>query len=402
MSAFYIQAKDQRSRARAGILKTSHGEVETPAFVVVGTHAEVRCLKASDLKDTGTRVLIANTYHLWQSLGEKLADYEGLHKNMGWDGAIMTDSGGFQVFSLGFAREHGVGKIASIFPDEEKNFEAKSRIRKDKNLVKIEDDGVFFQNEKNKESFLGPRESIAIQEKLGADIIFGFDECTSPLNDYEYTKSALARTHRWEKECLEVKKRKDQLLFGIVQGGEYEDLRRESAKYIGGLPFDGFAIGGSLGKTREDMLNVLDWTNPLLPEEKPRHLLGIGKIEDIFQGVERGVDSFDCVIPTREARHGGLWTLAGRLDIKKGLWAKNSEPIDSECPCLACSSLIKKGELYRLFKAKAPEAARLATIHNVFFFNNLMTKIREAINNKNFEDLKRRVFSGLNSGTRVV
>src|SRR3989344_7085991 len=245
MSVFCIQAKDSSSRARAGILRTPHGEVESPAFVVVGTRGDVRCLKASDLKTTGTQILIANTYHLWQKLGKELSDYEGLHKNMGWDGAIMTDSGGFQVFGLGFAREHSAGKFASIFSDGGKNFEARNRPRKDKNLVRIEEDGVFFQNEKGEELFFGPKESIAVQEKLGADIILGFDECTSPLNDYEYTKSALARTHRWEKECLEAKKRKDQLLFGIVQGGEHEDLRRESAKYIGELPFDGLAIGGS-------------------------------------------------------------------------------------------------------------------------------------------------------------
>jgi queuine tRNA-ribosyltransferase len=297
-----------------------------------------------DLRDTKTQVVIANTYHLWQRLGENLNTYQGIHKEMGWDGPMMTDSGGFQVFSLGSGRSHGVSKSA------------KKKRKKEKSLVRITESGVFFTTERG-EQFLGPKESIQIQEKLGADIILAFDECTSPLHTYDYTVRALERTHRWEKICLETKARDDQELYGIVQGGGYRNLREESAKYIGSLPFDGFAIGGSFGSSyggaKQDLLKALDWTIPLLPKEKPRHLLGIGKIEDLFEGVERGVDTFDCVIPTREGRHGRIWT--------------------------------KKGP--KKFKSDSPDN-REAAIHNVSFFNTLMKEIRTAIEKDEFEKLK--------------
>ncbi|MAF79466.1 tRNA guanosine(34) transglycosylase Tgt [bacterium] len=384
---FKITSKDSSSRARTGILKTPHGEIKTPAYIIVGTHAKVRALKPKDLKKTKTQVVIANTYHLWQTLGDKLNDFEGLHKKMDWNGPIITDSGGFQVFSLGFAREHRVGKIANIFPDEEEQEHA-ANLSPEKNLVHIEKNGVRFKTEKGEE-FLGPKESIKIQEQLGADIILAFDECTSPLNNYKYTKEALKRTHAWEKKCLKAKARKDQLLFGIVQGGEYQDLRKESAKYIGGLPFDGLAIGGSLGKSKKDMWQVVNWTIPLLPEEKPRHLLGIGQIKDLFDGVERGIDMFDCVIPTREARHGRLWTARGHFDIIKGKFTNNSSPLDKTCDCETCKTLTKK-ELRERFKSKDKDAARLATIHNIFFFNNLMEQIRDSIQNNTFDKLKQK------------
>ncbi|OGG40078.1 hypothetical protein A3A21_01545 [Candidatus Jorgensenbacteria bacterium RIFCSPLOWO2_01_FULL_45_25b] len=402
-----IQKKDKTSRARAGAIHTSHGIIETPAYVIVGTHAKVRTLTPEDLIKTKTQVVIANTYHLWQRLGnEGLKTYQGVHNELGFQGPIMTDSGGFQVFSLGSSREHGVGKIEKSYEIvTRKSYELRSRVR-------ITDEGAYFLvpsdvggTTEKEEQFLGPKESIQIQHKLGADIIIAFDECTSPLHDYEYTKKSLARTHAWEKICLEEHESKanlqlstynsieqQQLLYGVVQGGEFRDLREESAKYIGSLPFDGFAIGGSLGRSRNNMFEILDWTLPLLPEEKPRHFLGIGKIEDLFDGVEAGIDTFDCVIPTREARHGRLWTKNGAIDMMKGGQKTNSEPIEKNCACETCGEKnIRRKDLHELFKLKEPSAARLATIHNVFFFNNLMEQIRTAIK-ENKLDLLRKDF----------
>ena len=390
MFNFKIIKKDPDSLARVGVLETPHGTVETPAYVMVGTNAAVRTLGPEELPQTKTQIVIANTYHLWRELGDRLKNFEGLHERMGFRGAIMTDSGGFQVFSLGFGREHGVGKIANIFPGNDS-----PSGRGGENLVRISDDGVFFDDE-GRELFLSPEISIDIQEKLGADIILAFDECTSPLNDYEYTKSSMDRTHRWARRSLNAQTRDDQALYGIVQGGEFQDLREESARVIGGIDFPGFGIGGSFGK--EEMLDVLDWTIPLLPEGKPRHLLGIGRIEDIFEGVERGIDTFDCVIPTREARHGSLWTRAGRVDLKKGGFANDASAIEEGCLCPACSSGTTRGELRALFKSKDFRAGRLATIHNVWFFNDLMKRIREAIKEGKFGKLKEETLRGGEGG----
>lgn len=391
---FTIIKKDIDSLARVGALETSHGTVETPAYTIVGTHANVRCLTPTDISAARTQMVIANTYHLWLTLGEKLATFEGVHTRLGWQGPMMTDSGGFQVFSLGFSREHGVGKVASIFPGEAANVG-----RTDKNLVRITEEGAWFTSDDGVKRFLDAKTSIAIQEKLGADIILAFDECTSPLHSVVYTKNALARTHRWADESLAAKTRSDQFLYGIVQGGAYEALRKESARYIGARHFDGFAIGGSFGgsfgDSRANMLSVLEWSVPFLPEEKPRHLLGIGKIEDLFDGVARGIDTFDCVIPTREARHGALWTARGRYDIKKMKWRGNSEPLEKGCECPACGLwCMTKGELAERFSAKDTDAARIATMHNVYFFNMLMTRIRESIRNRRFSEFKNEFMSG--------
>jgi len=383
MAVFELVQKDKNSRARAGILETAHGIVETPSYVIVGTNAKVRCLELSDIPLTKTQIIIANTYHLWRELGESLENFVGLHKRTGWEVPIMTDSGGFQVFSLGFAREHRVGKI---IPDLGESL--KEVRQPEKNLVRVTEDGVYFL-ENGEEIFLDAKKSIQIQEKLGADIILAFDECTSPLNDYKYTKRAMERTHKWAKKCLEVKSRKDQQLFGIVQGGLFEDLRKESAKFIGNLPFDGFAIGGAFSS--EGAFQAIDWITPYLPEEKPRHLLGMGKIQDIFGAVARGIDTFDCVIPTREARHGGLWTRESRLSIKRGIYKKDRKKIDRDCGCPVCADWkINRSELHAMFKTKEPNAARFATIHNVYFFNNLMADIRRAILDGNFSDFSKK------------
>ncbi len=427
MFDFKVIKKDKDSHARVGVIETPHGAVETPAYTMVGTNAAVRTLSPEDITETKTQIVIVNTYHMWKDLGDKLEMFGGLHEKMKWQGPLMTDSGGFQVFSFGFGREHKVGKVAkkisetmpsrggSRSADElgirEANSAARERrsasaagagerpaTREDivseiggENLVRVTEEGVYFYD--GEERFLNPELSMHIQGKLGADIIFAFDECTSPLNDYEYTKESMERTHRWALRSLDAKERKDQALYGIVQGGEFKDLREESARVIGGMAFDGFGIGGSFGKS--EMLNVLDWVTPLLPEGRPRHLLGIGRIGDIFEGVERGIDTFDCVIPTREARHGSLWTNQGRFDIRKGKYAGDKSRIRDDCLCPVCSRNILRGELHALFKAKDQEAGRLATIHNVWFFNELLAKIREAIKEGTFKELKEETFAVL-------
>lgn len=378
---FKILKKDPNSRARLGILETPHGEVETPGYVVVGTHAKVRELSAEDLIKTKTQIVIANTYHLWQQLGDEgLKNYSGLHKNMEWRRPLMTDSGGFQVFSLGFARESGVGKMPNIGCLTNHTKE---------NLVRITDDGVYF-NVGGREEYLDAQKSIWIQEQLGADIILAFDEPTSPLHNYKYNQEALERTHRWARESLKARTT-GQFLYGIVQGGLFEDLRRESARFIGSLDFDGIAIGGSFGSSfggRSKSFQELDWVILYLPENKPRHLLGIGLVDDLFIGVSKGIDTFDCVVPTREGRHGNLYTSQGEINILRGLYRDDPSPLDPECACEVCAvKKISRGELCALFKSKNREAGYLASFHNVYFFNNLMAQIRRALAEGRFEEL---------------
>lgn len=392
---FKILKKDSNSNARLGVIETPHGTIETPSFVVVGTHAKVRELTSQDLVRAKTQLIIANTYHMWQKLGDKgLKKYPGLHEAMNWQRPLMTDSGGFQVFSLGFARELGGGKIAAS--------NAVDRINTpEENLVRITEEGVYFKVsapsyasrearalEGGQSYFLSPKKSVWIQEKLGADIILAFDEPTSPLHSYEYNKEALARTHKWGVESLKAKTT-NQKMYGIVQGGLFENLRNESAKFIASLDFDGFALGGSFGSSfggEGRSFREIDWMVPFLPENKPRHLLGIGLVHDIFVGVSKGVDTFDCVVPTREGRHGHVYTSKGRFDINKGLYRHDETLLSPECDCAVCV-VISKGELHQLFKDKNPRAGYLASFHNIYFFNNLMEKIRKAIKDDRFKEL---------------
>ena len=373
MIDFKVTYKSKKSNARIGILKTPHGEIETPSFVGVATQAVVKTLTAQEVKKANSQILIANTFHLHLKPGEQyLKKAGGIHKFMDWDRPLMTDSGGFQVFSLGFGRDHGVGKILK----EKSDLVIKSG-KKPKN-VKITEDGVFFRSPKDGQKlFIGPKESIKIQESIGADIMFAFDECTSPVADYFYTKKSLEKTHRWAEICLKSKKT-NQALYGIVQGGKFEDLRTESAKFIGSLPFDGFGIGGEFGDEKHTMTDMLGFTLPYLPYEKPIHLLGIGHLEDIPEIMKAGIDTFDCIVPTHYARHGVAFTSEGRLDMRKSKFLTDKNPLDKKCGCETCQNY-KRNYITHLLKADEITGLRLMTMHNLYFFNAYVEKLRNDI-----------------------
>jgi tRNA-guanine family transglycosylase len=501
MFNFKIIKKDKNTKARLGILKTPHGIIHTPNIAIVATKGSIRGLSFDLAKKFGAEIFMINTFHFFHNERYKIVQkFGGLHKFLNVNYTLMTDSGGFQVFSLGFGLEHGVGKVADIFPLEtrinadfntDKRGLNNTRINADnglpgfkpnklprlkpdifgnhssklsgkypsnssgrhpgsnqrKSAVKIFEEGVEFISPYNgKKLFLTPELSIKIQKILKADIIFAFDECTSPLSGYEYTKLAMKRTHSWELRCLEEFYRTrtsadltrnnadrnnlpgyqpdmspglepdisgkhpgslsgkhpgkntkslrgpalDQVMFGIVQGGEYEDLRKESAKFINSLPFFGFGIGGSLGKSKKDIIKVLNWTLPLLDENKPKHLLGIGEVDDIFNAVEKGIDLFDCVIPTRWARHGAGFTFKGRINLKSSKYLNDKKPIDLECKCKVCKKF-SKSYISHLLKENEIYGIMLLTEHNVFWILNLFKEIRKAIKENRFLDLKRKI-----------
>ena len=402
---FTINSKD--GKARTGVIKTRHGSFETPVFIPVATAATVKALSNKDLLDCGASVLLANTYHLHLRPGEELIKrLGGLHKFMSWDKPLVTDSGGFQVFSLGFGMEHNVGKVADNYFINERN--NKNQLNKKINILKnnknigqkwahVDDSGVSFRNPVTGDKVrLTPKSSMEIQSKLGADIIFAFDECTSPLSDKKYTSIALERTHRWALECLKYYDKK-QALFGIVQGGDYRDLRVKSAKFISKLDFPGYGIGGFLGKSKDEMHKLIEWVIPLLPENKPRHLLGIGAVEDLFNTVERGIDMFDCVGPTRWARRGHLYISPSsggnlknkfRINIQNTQFREDKKPIDRECDCYVCKNY-SRAYLRHLCIANELLYFQLASLHNVRFILRLMERIRESINEKKFKMLKK-------------
>lgn len=381
MFHFKIVKKSKKSLARAGIIKTSHGVIHTPAFVPVATQAAIKgAIEPKDLKAIGIEVVFANTYHLHLRPGEKIIKkLGGLHKFMNFNGVIMTDSGGFQAFSLGWGLAHNIGKIANIFPRETEFKKNNNISEKTKKLATITEDGVKFRSHiDGAEIFLTPEKSIEIQQKLGADIMLAFDECTSPLHNKEYTTRALERTHKWAIRSLNAKNNFQQALYGIAQGGAYKDLRQKSAKFISNLSFDGIAIGGSLGKSKSDMLKILSWTTPFLDEQKPRHLLGIGSIEDIENCVKLGIDTFDCVWQTRLARNGTLLVKKGRIIILNSRFKNDKNPIEKNCGCPTCKNY-SRAYLRHLFQAKEMLGARLATIHNLYFTNEFFKKIRQNI-----------------------
>ena len=377
---FRVLKKSKKSKARLGIIKTKNGVLHTPAFFPVATQGAVKTLDSQDIRKIGFEAVLCNTYHLMLRPGSKLIQQTGgLHKFMGFQGVIATDSGGFQVFSLGKGLEQGIGKIAKIFPGQKKKKQAK-QIKP--SLVKIREEGVWFRSHLDgKEFFLSPEKSIQIQQEMAADIIFSFDECTSPLDGLAYTKKAMERTHRWAERCLKAKSKTSQGLFGIVQGGEYKGLRQKSAKFIGSLGFSGFGIGGSLGKTKQRIFQVLDWTIPLLPENKPRHLLGIGYLEDMEKAIKKGIDLFDCVYPTRLARHGADIVSQNKIiNLNRPGFLKDKEPINSACSCPACQGY-SISYLSHLLRAGETTAMRLVTLHNLYFFRAFMDNMRERIKN---------------------
>lgn len=358
---FKFKLLKQSGNARLGNIKTSHGEINTPVFMPVGTLAAVKTLSPKDLKEVGAQIVLANTYHLHLRPGEKLIKKAGgLHKFMNWNKPILTDSGGFQVFSLS-------------------------------NLRQVNDDGVKFRSHiDGREILLTPRLAIKIQEDLGADIIMAFDDVVGYPATKTRTKQAMERTHRWLKECIKTHNNKNQTLFGIVQGGMFSDLRLESAKFVSQQPVDGVAIGGlSVGEPREKMCQMIDLVEPFLPKNKPRYVMGIGTPQDILEAVERGMDMFDCVLATRLARHGTVWTKQGKLNVNNSKFKKLLKPIEAKCQCYACKNFTL-AYLHHLLKEKEVLGIRLLAIHNLYFLFQLMADIRKSIQQKNFSEFKKK------------
>lgn len=353
MFDFTISAKD--GRARTGIFTTPHGDLRTPVFAPVGTQATVKTLTPEQLRDINASLILSNTYHLYLRPGDELVrDMGGLHEFMQWPGPMLTDSGGFQVFSL-----------------------AQSR--------RIDDDGVIFKSHIDGSTHrFTPEKSIQIQENLGADIIMAFDECSDP-NDHSYTKLAMERTHRWAERSVRAKTRPDQAVFGIVQGGVNPEMRAESASFIASLDTPGIAIGGlSVGETKEEMHAMVDIVTPLLPENKPRYLMGVGTPEDLINGVLRGIDIFDCVLPTRLARHHSAFAAQGRLNLMNASFARDSRPIDEGCDCYTCRRFTR-AYLRHLIVARELLAGTLISIHNLRALIRLMEQIRGCIAEGSFE-----------------
>ncbi|OIK14298.1 tRNA guanosine(34) transglycosylase Tgt [Bacillus sp. MUM 13] len=356
--------KDKQTGARLGRVHTPHGSFDTPAFMPVGTLATVKTMAPEDLKQMGAGMILSNTYHLWLRPGhEIIKEAGGLHKFMNWDRAILTDSGGFQVFSLSEFR-------------------------------KIEEEGVHFRNHLNGDKlFLSPEKAMEIQNALGSDIMMAFDECPPFPATEEYMKKSVERTSRWAERCLEAHARpSDQGLFGIVQGGEFENLRRQSAKDLTSLDFPGYAVGGlSVGEPKDVMNRVLEFTTPLLPENKPRYLMGVGSPDSLIDGAIRGIDMFDCVLPTRIARNGTLMTSNGRLVIKNAKYARDFGPIDENCSCHVCQNY-SRAYIRHLIRCEETFGIRLTTYHNLHFLLNLMEQVRQAIREDRLGDFREEFF----------
>jgi len=356
---FEILKKSKKTKARLGKLVTSHGVISTPVFMPVGTKATVKAMTPRELEHLKINIILNNSYHLYLKPGHKLIEKAGgLHKYMAWNGSILTDSGGFQIFSLG-------------------------------KLNKISDDGVFFSSHiDGSKHFIDPEKAMEIQMALGSDIAMAFDEC-SPYPAGRYQVAAAAqRTLRWAKRCKGVHSHPNQSLFGIVQGGAYKDLRIENARELVDLDFPGYAIGGlSVGEPKPVMYDVLDYTVPCLPEKKPRYLMGVGAPQSILEGVTRGVDMFDCVLPTRNARNGSLFVSSGKISITNAKYKDDLEPLDPHCTCYTCKNFTK-AYLRHLYMSKEILSSILGTIHNLHFMAELMKNIRLAIKEDRLLDYK--------------
>ena len=387
MKRFTILHQD--GKARVGRLKTAHGEIETPAFIPVGTQASVKALNPDQLKQMGVQVVLANTYHLMLRPGADLIKkLGGLHQFMGWDKPIMTDSGGFQVFSLGIGLEHGVGKFLQ---DEF----TKSKPR----LNKVTESMVIFQSHLDgKRIELNAEKAIDLQLKLGADLIVVFDDLESPKFSYDETLKSLERSERWELRSLDKyrqllhgrTKSVQPLLYGVTHGGVFEDLRVRSAKFVD-EHFEGIALGGA-HKDKKTLYQVVEWTVDNISHEKPRHLLGIGEVVDLFECIERGIDLFDCAAPTRRARHGSLYTseVSGTIDIKSPKYKEDKNPVDKNCGCYTCLNF-SKAYLRHLFISGEILYHSLSSVHNLYFITNLMMEIKEAIKENRFKKLKKKL-----------
>ncbi len=359
MHTFKVNKSDDSTNARLGEFTTPHGVINTPIFMPVGTNATVKAMTVENLHATGAEVILSNTYHLYLRPGSAVVKQAGgLHKFMGWNKPILTDSGGFQVFSLG-------------------------------QLRKISEEGVKFQSHLDGSYiFLTPESVTGIQEDLGADIIVCFDECTPYPATRAYTESSMEMTHRWAKRCKDAKTRGDQALFGIVQGGMFGELREQSAKEIVSIGFDGYAIGGlSVGETKDMMREMTEAVVEHLPKDKPRYLMGVGTPLDVVEGVMRGIDMFDCVMPTRNARNGSLFTSNGKVVIKNARYANDYTPLDENCGCGTCKNYTK-AYLRHLYMAKEILSPILNTIHNLTYYLNLIKRIREAISGGDLNKLR--------------
>ncbi|WP_067837302.1 tRNA guanosine(34) transglycosylase Tgt [Amphibacillus sediminis] len=354
----------KQTGARLGRVETPHGSFETPVFMPVGTLATVKTMSPEELNEIGAKIILSNTYHLWLRPGEDIVkEAGGLHRFMNWNGSILTDSGGFQVFSLSDLRQ-------------------------------IEEEGVHFRNHISGEKlFLSPEKAMHIQNALGSDIMMAFDECPPYPAEYKYMKDSVERTSRWAERCLTAHQRpQDQGLFGIVQGGEYEDLRKQSAKDLTSLDFPGYAIGGlSVGEPKEVMNRVLEFTTPLLPDNKPRYLMGVGSPDSLIDGAIRGVDMFDCVLPTRIARNGTCMTSNGRLVIRNAKYARDFSPLDPNCDCYTCRNY-SRAYIRHLIKSDETFGLRLTSYHNLYFLVKLMEQVREAIKADRLGDFRDHFF----------
>jgi queuine tRNA-ribosyltransferase len=353
-----------QNAARAGELNTAHGKVLTPAFMPVGSQATVRTLTPDDIKGLGYNMILANNYHLYLRPGiETIRKMGGLHKFMAWDGSILTDSGGYQVFSLS-------------------------------PLCKLTDEGVTFRSHiDGSEHFLTPELAIEYQEGLGSDIMMVLDECSAYGAPREKVAKAMERTHRWAERCLKAHKPNEQYLYAIVQGGVFPELRKQSAEVLSAMDFPGYAVGGlSVGEPKDVMYDILGQTTPYMPEDKPRYLMGVGAPEDLVEGVARGIDIFDCALPTRVARNAALFTPKGRVNVRRAAYSQQEGPIDPSCDCYTCRTF-SAAYLSHLFRSEELLALRLATIHNLRFINNLVDNIRNSIISGTFEDFRRNFLS---------
>ncbi len=355
MFDFELLKEDKKSEARLGIIKTNHGSIDTPIFMPVGTQATVKAMTSRELKEINSQIILANTYHLYLRPGDELIkDAGGLHKFMNWDKPILTDSGGFQVFSLSDLRE-------------------------------IKEEGVYFSSHLDgSKHFISPEKSMQIQKNLGSDIVMAFDECPPYPAEREYVENSLERTIRWAERCKKEMEKSNQALFGIIQGGVYPELRKRSVEEMKKIDFPGYSIGGlSVGEPKEEMYKMLKHTTPLLPTNKPRYLMGVGTPEDLIEGIYHGIDMFDCVMPTRIARHGQVFTSKGRITVRNAKYKDDFTPLDKNCDCHVCQNY-SRGYIRHLIKRNEILGVRLTTYHNLYFMLNLAEEIRSSIRDDHF------------------